>query len=66
MLPDLDPEGTNAIEFINRMFSEKYESFNQMDREMLIYWIRQLAVNYDVCITECPYNRKGSDNDGQK
>ena len=40
-LPDLDPGGKEALKYLNRRWWEGYRSWDEFDRDQLIYWLRQ-------------------------
>lgn len=49
-LPDLDPGGKNAIEFLNSFFVEEVVDFDELDRNDLIWYLRTLIVNYKLLL----------------
>lgn len=40
-LLDLDPGGREALKFLSERWMEDYRSWDDLDREELIYWLRQ-------------------------
>lgn len=44
ILPDLDPGGVKALAYLNELYAEEYQSWDELDRDMLAHWLRQVLL----------------------